>query len=251
MGIQFEPVAGYQQIRAGEVWSLFRADYPEVEEHPPLPPAFETFGLPAGPQFNFGFATGAQHDRFWFLKPQKEELIQFQQDRLLHNWRKIGDGTNPYPRFDAMIVDFEQEARDLEAFFRGISAGAGLKVNQCELTYINHIELDGSPGLENMSKWVKFVNGDAFVSDDARHAFRSVIVAPNGEPFGRIICECNPAVNMAGKAIFILNITVRGLPHRPNITAAIDFLTMGREMIVELFERITTDSAHRAWGRIS
>lgn len=250
MGIQFEPVAGYQQIRAGEVWGLFRSDYPEVEEHPPIAPAFETFGLPAGPQLNFGFATGAQHDRFWFLKPQKEELIQFQQDRLLHKRRKIGDGTNPYPRFESMIVNFQSEARKLEDYFRSISS-SGLSVNQCELSYINHIEFDGTPGLENMSKWIKFINGDDFVSDDARLAFRSVMLRENDEPFGRIICECNPAVNRSGKAITILNITVRGLPPRPDIAAAIDFLTMAREMIVDLFARITTDSAHRAWGRIS
>lgn len=48
VGVQFAPARGYQQILAGEVWELYRAQFPTVEEMPPIPPAFETFGLSAG-----------------------------------------------------------------------------------------------------------------------------------------------------------------------------------------------------------
>ena len=50
MGIQFQPVPGYQQIRALEVWQLFREQFPVVQEQLPLNPQFETFGLPSPAQ---------------------------------------------------------------------------------------------------------------------------------------------------------------------------------------------------------
>ena len=67
LGVQFATPPGYQQIYAGEVWKLFSEKYPVVQEQPPLPPTFETFGIHQGNMVNFGFVSGATHDRFWFL----------------------------------------------------------------------------------------------------------------------------------------------------------------------------------------
>jgi hypothetical protein len=94
LGVQFAQAKGYSQIRVGEVWGLFKSAFPEVEEQPPLQPSFEVFGLPQAAQGWAGFVMGPTHNRFWFLTRQKDELIQFQHDRLLHNWRKVG--TNEY-----------------------------------------------------------------------------------------------------------------------------------------------------------
>ncbi|MDE2074857.1 MAG: TIGR04255 family protein, partial [Alphaproteobacteria bacterium] len=116
LGVQFNQPVGYQQIRAGEVWSLYKSNYPVVEEQPPLAPSFEMFGGRPTNVLQFQFATGATHDRFWFLSESRDELIQFQADRLLHNWRKVGDGTNPYPRFERMIDKFRAELRTLETY---------------------------------------------------------------------------------------------------------------------------------------
>lgn len=92
LGVQFSPPAGYTQIQAGEVWNLYRERYPRVEEYMPLPPAYELFGLPGMGQTSnqFSFLEGPLHDRYWFLRTAGDELIQFQNDRLLHNWRKVG-----------------------------------------------------------------------------------------------------------------------------------------------------------------
>ena len=102
----FAPVQGYQQIRAGEVWALFRKDYPRVEELAPLQPMFETFGLPQGGQIGFGITMGAPRNRFWFISSSGDELIQFQQDRLLHNWRKIGDQNKRIPYVRENHINF-------------------------------------------------------------------------------------------------------------------------------------------------
>ena len=160
LGVQFAPANGYQQINAGEVWGLFKPDYPQVPDMPPITPDFETFG-PASiqPMLSFGLVSGAQHDRFWFMSEREEELIQFQQDRLLHNWRKNVDGTNVYPRFEVMVAKFAEELHRLEDYFKGLSPQE-IVCNQAELSYVNHIALSGQSGHGNRGRaadWLRLV----------------------------------------------------------------------------------------------
>lgn len=116
MGVQFSTPNGYQQIYAGEVRDLFKNRFPKVRELDPLLPTFETFGLPQQ-QMKFEFFPGVVHNRYWFLSNDEDQLIQFQNDRFFHNWRKIGDGKNPYPRFDEIILNFNDELTSLNSFF--------------------------------------------------------------------------------------------------------------------------------------
>lgn len=249
LGVQFMPPRGYQQIRAGEVWGLFRSEFPLVEEHPPLPPIFETFGLTPFPApFNFGVVVGAQHDRFWFLAPNKEELIQFQQDRLLHNWRKVGDSSNEYPRFESMISRFEDELLSLEGFFSSIEPQSIL-CNQVEISYVNHIPVD--PAKPTVAEdWVRFVGFGGSQPDDIVVSTRDAIVGASGAPFARMQCDFSSAVRPIGGKMYVLTLTVRGAPFDPSIPAVLDFLKMGRELIVNKFASMTTESAHAIWERL-
>ncbi|WP_294534624.1 TIGR04255 family protein [uncultured Rhodoblastus sp.] len=249
IGVQFVPARGYQQIRAGEVWGLYRADFPLVEEQPPIPPSFETFGLsPAGPMINFGFVTGAQHDRFWFLTPSKDELIQFQHDRLLHNWRKVGDQSNQYPRFENMIVKFDDELQRLETYFSGLSVQS-LNCNQAEISYINHINIDKSES-SAVKDWFRVLNLGDWPIDDVSATWRRTLRSDHEGPYGRLSCELASAIDPRGRRIFVLTLTVRGRPSGSSIVASIDFLKRGRAVIVEEFTAITSDSAHKIWGRL-
>ncbi len=250
LGVQFAPAQGYQQIRAGEVWELYRANFPFVEEQPPLPPAFETFGLPfQGNALNFGLVAGAMHDRFWFLSQDKDELIQFQQDRLLHNWRKVKDRDNSYPRFEKIIVSFENELRCLEGYFDSLSH-QNIKCNQAEILYINQIPLDREGSPSRSGDWLRFFNFGDGEPDDVSLVARRALRESTGTPYGRVICEVTTAWNPAEGRILVVTLTVRGAPPDQSISSALDFLKRGRDVIVEEFTSITTDSAHELWGRI-
>ena len=163
LGVQFASPQGYNQLLAYKVWELFRDEYPVVQELPAIPPAFETFGLPQseafGGQFNFGIVTGGTHDRFWFLRPTQDELIQFQHDRLLHNWRRLADQQNEYPRFETMITRYETELERLENFAATL-VPQSLAINQCEVSYINQISDDpaGSTSALRTEDWLKLVS---------------------------------------------------------------------------------------------
>ncbi len=248
LGIQFAPAAGYQQIRAGEVWGLFKDEFPLVEELPPLVPSFETFGLPPRPSVGFGVITGAQHDRFWFLSSNKDELIQFQQDRLLHNWRKVGDQTNEYPRFEKMIARFQDEARTLETYFSTLSPQK-LSCNQAEISYINHIRIGEEGGLHSATEVFSFLNFPEPEPEEVSASFRRIILDESGNPVGRLTCELNSAIDIERHKILILNLTARGMPTGSDIDAAIHFLVHGRDVVVNEFAAITTEKAHKIWER--
>jgi uncharacterized protein (TIGR04255 family) len=247
LGVQFSTPKGYQQIYAGEVWNLFRAEFPKIEEQLPLAPAFETFGLPSkGKQL--GFITGASHDRFWFLSQDGDELIQFQQDRLLHNWRKVGDLSNEYPRFESMIKRFHGELDQLQGYLNGLVVQK-LSINQCEISYINHIAPAAGQDIK-ASDWLRIVKFGDKEPDDFSTSFREVIFDEGGKPQGRLTCEASTGIKPDGSRIIVMTLTVRGAPKGSDIESALQFLTKGRELIVCRFAELTTEEAHKTWGRI-
>lgn len=246
LGVQFGSPQGYQQIYAGEVWNLFRTEFPKVEEQPPIAPAFETFGLPTKGRQQIGLITGASHDRFWFLRQDGDELIQFQQDRLLHNWRKVGEETE-YPRFESMVTRFRDELGQLQDYMNKLSPQT-LAINQCEISYINHISTD-SKNL-TASDWLRYVAFGENEPDDFSISFREVIRDTDGNPFGRLICDASVGLKADRQPVIVLTLTVRGTPKGPGIDSSIEFLAMGRDLIVCKFAELTTDDAHKIWGRV-
>jgi uncharacterized protein (TIGR04255 family) len=248
LGVQFGPAVGYSQIHAGDVWSLFKNEFPIVEEQGALPPTFETFGIPAPPAFNFGFVNGGQHDRFWFLTKDQQELIQFQADRLLHNWRKVPGGEREYPRFEKIVSAFESELCRLEAYFNSLSAQK-LACTQTEISYINHIAMEKDGEGSRHSDWVNILSFGERDPDDINCTWRRTLHL-GGSPRGRLIVEARTGFDFFQQKLLILTITVRGFAASPGIEDAIEFLKYAREIVITEFVAITTEYAQKVWGRI-
>jgi uncharacterized protein (TIGR04255 family) len=248
MGVQFASPKGYSQVRAGEVWQLFRPEYPLVSEREALPPSFETFGLQHSSHMVGGVSlvSGALHDRFWFMRQSGDELIQFQQDRLLHNWRKVGDQSNEYPRFETMVERFRAELASLETYVATLTPQL-LNITQCEISYINHIV--DSRGKPKPSDWLTFASFEGVTPEDFTASFREIIRDAAGQPIGRFICECSSIIASTGRPVIALVLTVRGAPAGANTASAIDLITRGRDIIVRNFARLTTAAAHKSWDR--
>jgi len=248
VGVQFAPARGYQLVRAGEVWRLFKSEFPHVEEHPPLMPTFELFGGPPGSQSIFNInMPGGLHNRLWFLSPDRGEIIQFQPDRLLHNWRRIHSQSNEYPRFERMIAKFEEELLRLEAYFSGF-ADQKVNCNQCEITYINHIQINDGGVPSRAADWLRFLDFGEQEPDDLSGMIRRVIWSETGAPLGRLSCEVIMDSRKLGG--LLLTLSMRGAPGGTDIAAAIEFLKYGHELLCIEFAAVTTDMAHTAWGRI-
>lgn len=248
LGAQFSNPIGYSQIHAGEVWSLFRDKYPLLQEHMSLQPVFETFGtgMPTPPIGQIAFVDGPMHDRFWFIRPDGAELIQFQQDRLLHNWRKVEEASNDYPRFDRLLPQFRDELCKFEKYISTLQRQE-LMVNQCELSYINHIPVAADEPMQP-SDWLRFVKFENNPPQSFSFGFREVIHNSQKAPQGRLWCEVTDGIKAGGQRIISLTLTVRGAPSMPTIDSALDFIEMGHDLIVNRFVELTTDKAHEVWG---
>ena len=244
LGVQFNLPTGYQQILAGDVWKLFKDKYPQVQDQPPLPPTFETFGRTAVTG-QFQLIPAPLHTRFWFLQPDGDELIQFQQDRLLHNWRKVGDGENPYPRFESIAPRFRNELDSLQKYLTTL-APQTLDINQAEISYINQFKL----GESTASDWLRFITHETSATEDFSVAFRETILDETRKAQGRLVCDVLSSTYPDGEKGIQITLTARGAPEGTDIDSALNFIAVGHAIIVRRFTSLTTDFAHQKWGRI-
>jgi uncharacterized protein (TIGR04255 family) len=257
LGVQFNRLERFLTPHIGAVWDRFKLEFPRIEEHPPLPPAFETFG--SNPQFfpgvSFQIGAGAEMPRVFFMNADKTQLLQVQRDRFFHNWRKTGTGSD-YPRFERMLKTF------VDGFEKFVQALASVGIesvvpNQCEVSYINQI-----PALENEGPFEVFKRtfpqqasgvGDGVLGapEDMRFLLRYVMFGANEKPIGRVIVSAEPARRGDGVRIMQLTLTARGKPQKENMEGVIDFLQQGRLYIVWCFTELTSADMHKVWGKTS
>jgi uncharacterized protein (TIGR04255 family) len=252
LSLQFEPIAGFSFIDLGPLRERFRPPFERVEYHPPLPPAFETFGLRQGAfqSVQVNISAGLQLPRLWLIEPSGNEVLQFQNDRFIHNWRKVG-AENVYPRYEHIRARFEEEIEKLAYFLEERKLGP-LVPNQCEITYLNVIGNDGSggdptPGV--IKGWVATSNPHIGDLEDASLMARFTIPGEGGDPIGRVIAHSTPALDTAGRPVIQFAIVGRGPPSTPTLEAALQFMDVARERVVWTFADLTTEEAHKIWKR--
>src|SRR5260370_4965058 len=116
LGVQTEPIKGLLTPHLGLFWNEVREAYPEVEVQAALEPEIERFGVPpVPPPQGFKVMERPETPRCWFIAKGGSELLQLQQDRLIHNWRKRAD-EDTYPRYPRVRESFRSALERLEAF---------------------------------------------------------------------------------------------------------------------------------------
>jgi uncharacterized protein (TIGR04255 family) len=255
LGVQFNTLERLMAPHLGLIWAEFKDRFPQVEEHPPLDPVFETFadnrsGTPM-PRLQFQLLTSPPTPRVFFINPENTELLQVQRDRFLHNWRKIGEG-DAYPRFERMLETFERGYRQLDTLVRRENLGA-IVPNQCEVTYINQIAMpaDQSPfeAFERLfGAFTKaLILNELSKPSDARFLLRYIIRDSADVPVGRLVITAEPAWKPNGTAIIQLTLLARGKPPTSDIGGVAEFLKLGRSHIVRSFTELTSEEMHRLW----
>ena len=247
LGVQFSPSPHYTSVILKDVWELYRGEFPRVQEMPALEPVFETFGGPSPqPSMEFHFGPPPLRSRAWFISPEQSHLIQFQQDRFLLNWRRRPTGTE-YPHFEDIARMFSDSLTKLAHWLEG-SQSHPLEINQAEVCYNNIIPVDA---FASVGDWFMFWKPGKWNIEGLTTTFREVLCDTNGKPHARLIHELMSVSMADGKSMaFRLSLTVRGAPLGSDIGSAISFLEMGRERIVTRFGELTTEQAHKVWGRL-
>jgi uncharacterized protein (TIGR04255 family) len=253
LGVQFNTIGGFLSPHLGIVWEQFKDEFPTIEERPPIPASFETFGQnPAMPALEFQLFA-APMPRVLFIKRDNTQLLQVQRDRFVHNWRKIGEG-DKYPRFERMIETFRASFQRLIDVIDSLGYGP-VTPNQCETTYINQIPMKSGEGASDaFERLFGHFNMPVELDElqrpeDGRFSLRYVIRTRDSTPIGRLHIAAEPALRADGVPIVQLSLVARGRPAPADVNGAVEFLTLGRHYIVRTFSKITSPQMQKVWGR--
>lgn len=248
LSVQFEPLP-LQTKHLALLWEKCRAEFPEWQDHAPIPPAFEAFGPGF---FNARFRT-TPLPRALFRNRAGTELKQYQDDRFVRNWTKAPDAPT-YPRYERVLGPFASDVRALIDFAEKESLGS-LAANQCEVTYVNLIPLGESPATAVgavLHPWSGSFS-DTFLQDPESSEVGAHFVMRGGDqsqPLGRLhVVGRVVTVLETGSNALQLTLTARGQPLGTGVEGVITFLNLGREYIVKGFASFTTAEMHKTWGR--
>lgn len=248
LGVQFGAIPSYSSLFAQEVWSLFQPGHPNFSEQPVLPPSFESFGG-GNPQPSFQFQIGSAPvgSRYWFDAEKSSDLIQFQSDRFIANWRQ-GASAQDYPRFEGVSEAYAANLRSLNKYVTD-RFDSPLSINQSEVAYINIIPVEE---FSDASGWFRLWDGGDISLENLNISFDEVINDETGNPYARLKHQIQSVFSSEGNLkAFTLSLTFIGKPKGSDVDSAVAFMGEGRERIVKRFEKITTESAQKSWGKIS
>jgi hypothetical protein len=125
-----------------------------------------------------------------------------------------------------------------------------IRVNQCEVTYINHIV--AGAGWEThadidkvFTVWRQPVSTHPGQAQDLTFRARFPMFDRSGGFVGRLHVTLQPVRRLSdGVPMFLLDLTARG-----QIGEGTEFFDLGREWIVRSFAELTTPAMHKLWGR--
>lgn len=252
MGVQFDPIKGLTNAHLGAYWSQLRKEWPKVQDVPRLESQFEVFGQEQtwsllGAKFSLSQDLST---RLQIRNEPEDRMIQVQNSRFHYNWL---DKKSEYPRYDSKIKPEFVTQWDRFLRFLASSNFAIPKLNQWEVTYVNHIP-KGSVW-NHPSDWVEVFPGLIGKPSAERIGnFESVggqwhfeIPSEQGRLHVQII-HGRP-VSPGAVEVVRLDLTARGpITGDPMPEGLIAGLDLGRTTIVRMFVALTSKRAQEFWG---
>lgn len=263
LGAQFKPLSPLGIPQLGLLWGHFRDRFPKVEHQPPLPHEIERRGVRFQRPIDIRVLepNAVLVPRLWMIRESGTELLQVQQDRFVRNWRRYQDGGVRYPEYvEHLRPKFIEDMDEFRAFVEAEHLGE-LAFDQCDLTYVNHIEPSGV--WESHAEVAKVFPGLAPGGGvSPRRPLDAIgvrtqyeLVGESGNFVGRLHIQLDSATTspVAERPeplpLFVLQLTARGSPIGQGLDGVMAFLDFGHDAIVTTFANITSDAMHRAWGR--
>lgn len=250
LGVQFSPLPRFSIAHLGLYWSRVRGKYPVQEIKPPLAPVLEEEQRPvAGPAFGLQLVAEPEA-RCWLIDASATQLVQIQGDRFIRNWRKVREGDR-YPSYESLKPRFIEDWGQFVDFLGEEGLGVP-EINQCEVTYINHIEIGaGWEKFGQVDRVVSFVTtgSQRFLPESEMLILEARYPMPEG---GRLRVTMQPAIRRQdAKEVLQLTLTARGRPRLPELDASLEWFDLGHEWIVRGFTDLTTTAMHKVWRRTS
>lgn len=250
---QFEPLDTLHMGLLGLLWGeKLRERYPLVEQDDPLPHEIERFGardtLLAVNKLRF--VEKLPLPRMRIVSSDSCSLLQIQNDRFVFNWRNhFSKESVEYPRFTALRDRF---AKDFEKFREFVSENSlgELRLNQVEITNVNHILCNGM----SFSDVFAGLQCGVDISEDLdlqAISFRTThVIKSKDKPVGRLYSVIEKAYRKSDNAeVFKLTFTARSNIDDTSLDGAFSVLANLRDKINQSFVCLTKEEMHKAWGR--
>lgn len=252
LGVEFAPLRGWDVRHFGLFWDHVRERFPQLETKPVL-------ARPgAGDGGSFSFVLEQLGDpssgvRCWLIDENDTRLLQIQQDRFIHNWRKVS-GDERYPHYEEDIRPrFESELKDFLAFLgdQGIPAPDW---RRCEVTYVNHLEqgrewetLEDLPGIFPAFNAGTLSGSELPLPESVNIRWRNRLEGASGW----LTFSLQSATrNRDGMNVLQYQITAQvDIPDEAGLDAVLQALDRGRHAVVRSFEKSTSAEMHTIWGR--
>ncbi len=240
-GVQFTGAERLRTPHFGVFWEQIRAEYPDLEDRPPLEkirfeePASQQIRLPLMPPFR----------RVFFVQQPPIFLMQLQQDRLLHNWRKVNDGEE-YPRFDKAFAKFMAAWEKLNQFAGTVGLDE-LQPEAFELTYINHISKEDAKFPGDIWRFLNFYETapSGNTTKDISHVAMQ-FAWPLPDALGTLSLDLKHGSRSSDeKEILMIELTVQGKAG-PAVDMS-EWFSVAHRAIVRTFNDLTTSEAHALW----
>ena len=252
LSVQFIPIHGFSIPHVGLYHETIRKEFKRYEAKPPLGHIQEVFSPKVGVrEQTLSFSISAEPPfRAWFLDEKGNQIIQIQKDRFIYNWQKVA-GDETYPRYQSVRSKFQTEWERFRSFLNKQSLSQP-DINQCEVTYVNHIEYEkGWKGYGELSKviapWSGKHSGNFLPSPENINLNVTYRLKDNQ---GRLHMDMQPVLRARdAKEVLQLNLTARIVPSSSNAEDAVKWLDLGRLWIVEGFDNVTTPEIRKVWGQ--
>ena len=248
LSVQYERLQNMSPAYFGLYWHRIRDRYPTSEEQPPLLPQFEQNTVRAPQSLRLEFQQNMH--RLWLLNIDKTEMIQVQNDRFIKNWRK--HESESYPRYEPVIRPaFERDYRDFVEFVSDEKLGE-VKINQCEVTYVNHIiSGEGWRTWDEIDKVFTFWRQSSVAvphlgqTENFGVQLRFPILSAKNGWIGRLHVDVQPAFTaIENKPMYVMQLTARGMSGE-----GYDFFDVGHWSVIKMFDQLTTPEMHVIWRK--
>ena len=123
-----------------------------------------------------------------------------------------------------------------------------VKAFQCEVTYVNLIDLERHAEHEILARSTSGASDDFLPAPESTELSVHYWMERQGNPIGRLHIHCSRTLRDC-RPHMRLSVSARGAPEDHTTRAIMEWLDVGREWVVRGFTSFTSEKMHEAWKR--
>lgn len=237
IAFEYQRVPGLGTRELVHLQDSWQRDFSRFEDMPPIP------SPPTEPGPQLVMSDEVEPLRLWSIDDEAGMLLQLQTDRLILNWR-AGANLLRYPRYASLRADFAKRWGSMcaQLSVMGLQAPHPERV---EFTYVNEIDdSDGHVWTEVLA--VSVAHPSRLPGDDGLMAFHMSrpVADAAGDIAGAISVNAR-RTGATGPSTMVISTRLEVAVSRDPFSV----LDLAHDMSLMTFEALTTEEAHRRWGR--